>query len=42
MGPLEYAPERRTWLRDVIVNAAGSLGANVLWIILQAAAHHFG
>ncbi|MFH9007224.1 DUF6408 family protein [Streptomyces afghaniensis] len=42
MGPVEYTPERRTWLRDILIGVAAGLGSDLVRSIVQAAVHLLG
>ncbi|GAA2641763.1 DUF6408 family protein [Streptomyces vastus] len=42
MSPVEYMPERRTWVRDMFVGVAASLGSDLVRTIVQATAHLLG
>ncbi|MFF0734768.1 DUF6408 family protein [Streptomyces chartreusis] len=42
MSPVEYTPERRTWVRDIIVGVAAGLGSDLVRTIVQATAHYLG
>ncbi|MGD3107854.1 DUF6408 family protein [Streptomyces sp. NBC_01187] len=42
MATVEYMPKRRTWVRDVLVGIAASLGSNLMWALAQAMVHRLG
>ncbi|WP_237773407.1 MULTISPECIES: DUF6408 family protein [Streptomyces] len=42
MAAVEYTPKRRTWIRDVLIGIAASLGSNLVWALAQAAVNRLG
>ncbi|WP_240434679.1 DUF6408 family protein [Streptomyces sp. YIM 130001] len=42
MVAVEYMPKRRTWVRDVLVGIAASLGSNLTWALAQFVMHCLG
>ncbi|MBP2049228.1 hypothetical protein J2Z21_002159 [Streptomyces griseochromogenes] len=42
MVAVEYMPKRRTWVRDVLVGIAASLGSNLTWALAQVVVHRLG
>ncbi|MFI0237270.1 DUF6408 family protein [Streptomyces sp. NPDC016845] len=42
MVAIEYMPKHRTWVRDVLVGIAASLGSNLTWALAQVVVHRLG
>lgn len=42
MAAVEYTPQRRTWVRDVLVGITASLGSNLMWELAQIVVHRLG
>ncbi|MGW4381120.1 DUF6408 family protein [Kitasatospora sp. NPDC004531] len=42
MAIVEYMHKHRSWIRDVLVGIAASIGSNLLWALVLIAVHRLG
>ncbi|WP_234392085.1 DUF6408 family protein [Streptomyces sp. WM6378] len=42
MASVEYTCKHRTWVRDVLVGIAASLGSDLMYVLAQAVVHRLG
>ncbi|MFE4971836.1 DUF6408 family protein [Kitasatospora sp. NPDC056651] len=42
MAVVEYTSKRRSWVRDVLVGIAASLGSNLMWELAQVVLRRLG
>ncbi|MFG3495079.1 DUF6408 family protein [Streptomyces sp. NPDC047928] len=42
MATGKYTRKHRTWVRDVLLGITAGLGTNLVWLLVQAAAHRLG
>jgi hypothetical protein len=42
MSSVEYTPERRTWVRDILIGVVAGLGSDLVRVIVKASVHLLG